>query len=124
MSTSEASRGTLADVIAAVQASGLAPQRRQNMASAVHTVARILGRESAWPALHDALPNRADRVRLSGLMRWLSEQQIGPDAVALEDLIAFKAALFEEVLLKDPQNTWTNFAVELNRAGLRTTASP
>jgi hypothetical protein len=45
MSTSEASRATLADVIAAVQAANLSPQRRQNMASAVRTIARALGRE-------------------------------------------------------------------------------
>jgi hypothetical protein len=45
MSTSEASRATLADVIAAVQTADLSLQRRQNMASAVRSIARALGRE-------------------------------------------------------------------------------
>ncbi|MHB2168967.1 tyrosine-type recombinase/integrase [Alsobacter sp. R-9] len=173
MSTSEASRATLADVIATVQAADLAPQRRQNMASAVRTIARALGREpdqvpadhqalgrrlatvtgeqlglsagrwnnirsllraalalarptmkgrsmtpmsAAWQSLHDALPKQADRVRLSRLMRWLSERQIGPDAVTLDDLIAFKAELFEDALLKGPEKTWANLIVAWNRA--------
>ncbi|MHB2170098.1 hypothetical protein [Alsobacter sp. R-9] len=181
MSTSEASRATLADVIAAIQAADLSPQRRQNMASAVRTVARALGREpdqiaadpqalglrlasvtaeqlglspgrwnnirsllraslalvrpvmkgrsttpmsAAWQALHDGLPKRADRVRLSRLMRWLSERQIGPDTVTLDDLTAFKSELFGDALLKDPEKTWTDFAVAWNRAGSRTTGFP
>lgn len=181
MSTSEASRATLADVIAAVQTADLTPQRRQNMASAVRTVARALGREqseipadpqalgrrlasvtaeqlglspgrwnntrsllraslalmrpmmkgrsttpmsAAWQALHDALPKRADQVRLSRLMRWLSERQIGPDVVTMDDLLAFKAALFEDALLKDPEKTWTDFVVAWNRAVGRTDGFP
>ena len=45
MAMTDASRAqTLADVLAAVDAAGLAERRRQDMASAVRTVARLLGR--------------------------------------------------------------------------------
>ncbi|MCZ8104946.1 MAG: site-specific integrase [Burkholderiales bacterium] len=181
MSTSEASRATLSDVIAAVQAADLSPQRRQNMASAVRTVARALGHEpdkipadpqalgrrlsqvtaeqlglsagrwnnirslvraalalvapvmkgrstapmsTAWQALQDAFPNRADRVRLSRLMRWLSARQIGPDVVTLGDLMAFKRELFEDALLKDADKTWAELATTWNRASGRTAGFP
>ncbi len=63
MSTSKASRATLADIIDAVQAADLSPQRRQNMASAVRTVARALGREpSGIAADPQALGRRLSSV--------------------------------------------------------------
>jgi hypothetical protein len=181
MSTSQASRATLADVIAAVQAADLSPQRRQNMASAVRAVARALGREldkihadpqalgrrlsqvtaeqldlsagrwnnirsllraaltlvgpmmkgrstvplsTAWQSLHDALPKRADRIRLSRLMRWLSERQIGPDVVVLDDLMNFKTELIEDALLKNPEKTWAELVTTWNRASTRTAGFP
>jgi hypothetical protein len=181
MSTPEASRATLADLITAVQAADLTPQRRQNMTSAVRTVARALGREpgqiaadasllgrrlasvtaqqhglsagrwnnvrsllraalalvrptmkgrstvplsQAWQGLYDALPKRADMVRLSRIMRWLSARQIGPDAVTMADLETFRRELVEDALLKNPEKTWTDLAVAWNRASGQTAGCP
>ena len=43
MSPDQASRNTLADVLAAIETAGLAPRRQQDMASAVRTVVKALG---------------------------------------------------------------------------------
>jgi integrase len=181
MSTPEASRATLADLIAAVQAADLSPQRRQNMTSAVRTVARVLGRgpeqipadplllgrrlasvtaqqhglsegrwnnvrsllraalalvrpimkgrstvplSQAWQGLYDSLPKKADKVRLSRIMRWLSARQIAPDAVTMDDLETFQRELVEDALLKNPEKTWTGLAVAWNRASSQTAGFP
>ena len=181
MSTPEPSRATLADVIAGVQAADLTPQRRQNMTSAVRTVARVLGRgpeqiaadasllgrrlasvtaqqhdlsagrwnnvrsllraalalvrpimkgrstvplSQAWQALHDTLPKKADKVRLSRIMRWLSARQIGPDAMTMDDLATFQRELVEDALLKNPEKTWADLAVAWNRASGQTAGFP
>ena len=164
---------TLAAVLAAVAAADIPDRRRQDMASAVRTVARLLGRQPedipadpralaqrlaaiaplaaglsartwanvrslfraalelvrpmlkgrsttrlspAWQALHDQLPTRSDRMRLSRIMRWMSAKTIEPDAVTAGTLAAFKAELHGDSLLRDPDNTWTDVCWGWNRS--------
>lgn len=63
------SRATLADVLAAVQTAPMAERRRQDMASAVRAVARVLGRSLA------AIP--ADLRGLNARLKHASPKAIG-----------------------------------------------
>lgn len=181
MSPCPTSRATLDDVIAAVREANLPGQREQNMASAVRTVARALGRypsqipadpqalgrrlatisaeqlglsagrwsnvrsllraalalvrpvmagrsttplSPSWQVIHDALPTRADKVRLSRLMRWLSARQIGPDQVTSETIETYRQELFSDALLNDPEKAWADVTFAWNRACGRTAGFP
>lgn len=163
MSQVSPSRATLADVLAAVSAAAMTDRRRQDMASAVRTVARVLGRDpagipadlrglnsrlkdasptamgitsarwnnvrsllrsalallgpvmkgrnpapmsEAWASLHGRIEFQSDRIRVSRLLRWLSDAQITPSTVSNEDLERFYKVLSEEALLRDPDATW------------------
>ena len=173
MSLDPLSRGTLADVLTAIQGAVMTERRRQDMASAVRSAAKVLGRDptkvpidmrtlnpwleraspkamgmsssrwnnvrsllraaialvqpmmsgrqadpisEAWAGLYDGLTKRADRIRLSRLVRRLSLRQINPDTVKLEDLEEFHRALCEEALVRDAEATWTDTRRAWNRA--------
>ncbi len=173
MALTNPSRTTLADVLIAVQAAPMTERRRQDMASAVRCVAKVLGRSPAdvpadpwalnaklrqasplangitiarwnnvrsllrsaltlagpmikgrgvtpltgeWAGLHSLVKVRSDRIRLSRLLRWLSEHEIIPQAVTTEHLEHFHQMLSEEALLHDPAGTWANTARAWNRA--------
>ena len=76
MTTQPPSRGTLADVLAAVLAADLPPRRKQDLASAIRTVAKVIGRA---PGDIDA-----DRRTLSVKLRQTSPIALGIDASSLE----------------------------------------
>jgi integrase len=163
----------LADVIAAVKSAKLPRRDRDDMASAVRTVARILnsapehipaeprllamrldkvtpqaaamspgrlanirsllrramalhrpvmpGRLSVallpdWSVLYARLPSRAHQVRLSRLLRWLSEQGVSPGCVTLEHLETFKQQLQNDSLMTKAEGAWRDSAWAWNSA--------
>ena len=71
MSPDTPSRSTLADVLAAIETADMAPRRRQDMASAVRTVAKALGHPpERIPADPHALGARLELVARSWACQW------------------------------------------------------
>jgi len=163
----------LEDVIANVRAADLTDRRRQEMVSAIRTVARAVGREpraieadlrtlsiklrsvsplalgitparwsnaksllraafallgpmlkgrsqtpmsAEWAALHAKFVTRSDRIKLSRLLRWLSELCIAPAVVTAQHLEEFHSLLVERALLKNAQATWIDVMRAWNRS--------
>jgi integrase len=176
MTLTSTSRATFADLIGVIKTAPIEERRRQDMASAVKTIARALGRPPAeipldlralnsrlklispqaagittprwhnvrslfraglaimgpvmkgrdcqplsegWARLYSQVSVRGDRIKLSRLLRWLSAQNIEPEAVAEEDLGRFHRCLTEEALLRDAEGTWAETALAWNRATKR-----
>jgi integrase len=69
-----------------------------------------------WAALRNQVPKEAGRIRLGTLMRFLSEEGIGPDQVTEADLIRYRDRLFSESLRRGVKKTWDHIIWEWNRA--------
>ena len=69
-----------------------------------------------WASLRNQVPKEAGRIRLGTLMRFLSEDGIGPDQVAEADLIRYRDRLFSESLRRGVKKTWDHIIWEWNRA--------
>ncbi len=69
-----------------------------------------------WASLRNQVPKEAGRIRLGALMRFLSEEGIGPDQVAEADLIRYRDRLFSESLRRGVKKTWDHIIWEWNRA--------
>jgi len=69
-----------------------------------------------WAALRNQVPKEAGRIRLGTLMRFLSEEGIGPDQVTEVDLIRYRDRLFSESLRRGVKKTWDHIIWEWNRA--------
>src|SRR5262249_32148413 len=85
MSTTAPSRATLADVIELISKADLPERQRQDMRSAVHTIARLLGTEPAAIAVEPAaLRRRLDELS-PGLSRgrWANIRSLLGKAIAL-----------------------------------------
>lgn len=119
----------------APEALGYAPARWNNIRSLLRKALRLVGPmmpgnsevtlSPAWEGLYDKIKDRrSERIRLSRLLRWLSERQIGPEAVSPADLERFRQALSEEALLKDPEGTWRHTVWAWNRAVRRVEGWP
>lgn len=59
----------------------------------------------AWDALAGGLAENR-RYRILPLLRFLSGRQIGPEAVALADLEAYREAIFSDRLRGEPEKAW------------------
>jgi integrase len=73
---------------------------------------------AAWDALMGHLAgnrHRPDRIRVMRLVRWLSGEEIAPEAVATADLGRFEKRLLGEALLKNPAATWRDAVEAWNR---------
>lgn len=173
MSTRTPSRATLEDVISAIRARDLPARRRDDMVSAVRTVARVLGKlphdieadprrlalrladvsapavdlspgrwnnirslfraalalvrpmmkgrsaapmSPAWMTLHAALITRGQKTGLSRLLRWLSDREIEPAEVTLEDLALFQSMLASDSLVRNASSNWRSVAYFWNQA--------
>ena len=69
-----------------------------------------------WAALRNQVTKEAGRIRLGTLMRFLSEEGIGPDQVTDADLIRYRDRLFSESLRRGVKKTWDHIIWEWNRA--------
>lgn len=70
-----------------------------------------------WETLFERIMDRrSERIRLTRLMRWLSERQVGPEQVTRDDLERFRDALLADALLKDPEATWRDTVFAWNRS--------
>jgi hypothetical protein len=109
------------------EALGYAPARWNNIRSllrkALALVQPVMPGNSAaplsstWEALFDKIRDkRSERIRLSRLLRWLSEHQITPEQVSLSDLERFRDELKNEALLKNPETTWRHAVWAWNRS--------
>lgn len=109
------------------QALGYAPARWNNIRSllrkALALVQPVMPGNSAvplspaWEVLFDMIKGkRAEGIRLSRLLRWLSEHQITPERVTLSHFERFRDELKGEALLKDPEATWRHAVWAWNRS--------
>src|SRR5262245_30684519 len=88
MSLTTPSRATLADLVEAVRSASLADRRRQDMVSAVNTVARMIGREPAeipldLRALNAKLKHVSPRAFGITTARWHNVRSLFRSALAL-----------------------------------------
>ena len=105
---------------------GIAPARWRNVLSLFRSSLALMGpvmkgrnefpMSEAWARLHSKIPVRGDRIKLSRLLRWLSERAIAPEAVTAEELERFRLSLCQEALLKNAEATWANVTLAWNRA--------
>jgi len=181
MSLTTCSRATFANLIGVIKSATMEERRRQDMASAVKTIARALGRTPAeipldlralnnrlkhispqsigittprwhnvrslfraglalmgpvmkgrqlqplsegWACLYRQVSVHGDQIKLSRLLRWLSAENIVPEAVTEEDLDRFHKCLTEEALLRDAEGTWADMVLAWNRAAKRVKGWP
>jgi integrase len=162
MSTAAASRGTLADLVVLISEANISGRQKQDLRSAVRTVARLLGgapekiladparlgrrldglspeayglTKGRWNNLRSLLTKalRLSRPMLAGrsteallagwerllvgvgqdrrwsvtpFLRFLSEKAIGPEHVRTEDVEAYRAAIFNDRLRRNPERSW------------------
>lgn len=59
-----------------------------------------------WETLQNKMPKQSARIRIGPLFRYLSEQNIGPEAVTEADLLEYKQRLLSGSLRSDPEKAW------------------
>jgi integrase len=70
----------------------------------------------SWKALDGRIGNRSIRLGLARLMHFASAQDLEPESIDDEFMAAYRRALHEESLLKEPHKTWRNAIGFWNRA--------
>jgi integrase len=113
---------------------GITPARWRNVLSLFRSGLALIGpmmkgrseapMTKAWAALHQKIAVRGDRIKLSRLPRWLSENSIAPESVTAEDLERFRVNLCGQALLKNAENTWVDATLAWNRAVQRVAGWP
>ncbi|WP_460452502.1 hypothetical protein [Alsobacter sp. SYSU BS001988] len=118
----------------APQAAGLSPARWNNVRSLIRASLALVrpmmaGRSTtpmsvAWQGLYDVLPTKAERARLSRLLRWFSARQIDPAGVSAEHHQAFAQEIATDSLMRNPDGTWRDTVEAWNRCVRRVPGWP
>ena len=106
-------------------AHGITKRRWDNVRSLLRTALDLVrpmmpGRSKqellpGWAGLYELIEKRADLIRVSALLRWLSAAGIEPGAVTLDDLERFREELMTDSFRRNPEDVWKQTVWAWNR---------